>query len=348
MDPGWRVEGMTLGYLTLPERKYGDGNLLRAFADRIQMRLAAIPGVERVALCWNLPIRQFNVSSSFNIEGRPEPPKGLAQECSVNGVTPGYFDTLGMQLLAGRDFTTADNTNRPPVVIINETMARVFWPEGSPIGQRVNGAEIVGVVSNVRFPANPAELRTPFQTYRPFAQEPRVWLNIALRGNVPPEILRRAVAEVDPDQPVGEPGPVRADVARSLDNWAVGGRLLSIFALLGLSLAALGIYGVISGFVVRRTGEIGVRMALGAQLRNVLWLVIGKGLRLALIGTALGLIGAWGISRLLASVLPELPDSDPLVLGIVAVLLIAVTILACWLPARRAARIDPMEALRNE
>jgi ABC-type antimicrobial peptide transport system permease subunit len=113
-------------------------------------------------------------------------------------------------------------------------------------------------------------------------------------------------------------------------------------------LAALGIYGVISGFVVRRTGEIGVRMALGAQLRNVLWLVIGKGLRLSLIGTAIGLIGAWGISRLLASVLPELPDSDPSVLGIVAVLLVAVTILACWLPARRAARIDPMVALRSE
>jgi len=348
MDPGWRVEGMTLGYLTLPESKYGDGDRLRAFADRIEMRLAALPGVERMALCWNLPIRQFNVSSSFNLEGRPEPPKGFAQECFVNGVTPGYFNTLGMQLLAGRDFTTADNTNRPPVVIINETMARVFWPEGPPIGQRVNGAEIVGVVSNVRFPANPAELRTPFQTYRPFAQEPRGWLNIVLRGNVPPEILRRAVADVDPDQPVGDPGPVRADVARSLDNWAVGGRLLSIFALLGLSLAALGIYGVISGFVVRRSGEIGVRMALGAQLRNVLWLVIGKGLRLALIGTAIGLIGAWGISRLLASVLPELPDSDPSVLGIVAVLLVAVTILACWLPARRAARIDPMEALRSE
>jgi putative ABC transport system permease protein len=348
LDPGWRVEGMTLGYLTLPEAKYGNGNSLRAFADQLEQRLEAIPGVGRAAICWNLPVRQFNVTSGFTIDGRPEPPKGTKQSCSVNGVTPGYFDVLGMPILAGRDFSASDNTNRPPVVIINQTLARAFWPEGSPIGQRINGAEIVGVVGDVRFPANPTELRTSYQTYRPFAQEPRGFLNLALRGNVPAATLRRVVTEVDPDQPVGEPGPARADVERSLDNWGVGGNMLGLFALLGLALAALGIYGVISGFVTRRTGEIGVRMALGAQLRDVLWLVVGKGLRLALVGTALGLIGAFGITRLLRAVLPELPASDPLVIALVAFLLIAVTLVACWLPARRAARVQPMEALRNE
>ncbi len=348
LDPGWQVEGMTLGYLTLPERKYANGSLLHNFADQLESRLAVLPGVERVALCWNLPVRQFNVTSSFYIDGRPEPPKNSAQNCSVNGITPGYFGTLGMRLLAGREFTTADSTNSPPVIIINGTMARVFWPDASPIGQRINGAEIVGVVNDVRFPANPAEPGPPFQTYRPFAQEPRLWLNIALRGQVAPETLRRVVAEVDPDQPVGEPGPARADVERSLDNWGVGGKLLSIFALLGLSLAALGIYGLVSGFVVRRTGEIGVRMALGARAQDVVWLVIGRGLRWALVGTMIGLMGAFGLARLLASVLPELPDSNPVVVGFVAALLVAVTILACWLPARRAARVDPMEALRNE
>jgi putative ABC transport system permease protein len=147
---------------------------------------------------------------------------------------------------------------------------------------------------------------------------------------------------------VGDPGPVRADIGRSLDNWAVGGRLLSIFALLGLSLAGLGIYGVISGFVVRRTGELGVRMALGAQVRDVLWLVIGKGLRLALVGTLIGLGGAFAITRLLAAVLPELPASNPLVILFVAAILITFTLVACWIPARRAARTDPMEALRSE
>lgn len=348
MEPGWRVGGMTLGYLTLPERKYGTGDSLRAFVDRLEEKLAALPGVERVAVGWTLPVRQFNVRSSFNINGRPETPKTAPQECFVNGITPGYFQTLGMRLLAGRDFTPADTTHRPSVVIINEAMARAFWPAQSPLGERINGAEIVGVVGNVRFPANPGEPATRWQTYRPFAQEPRGWMTVALRGEVPVETFRRAVAEVDPDQPVGQPGPARADVGRSLDNWAVGGRLLTVFALLGLFLASLGIYGVISGFVVRRTGEIGVRMALGAQLWDVLWLVVGKGLRLSLVGTAVGLLGAFGLARLLASVLPELPASDPWGLLLVAALLLAITLLACWLPARRAARVNPVVALRAE
>ena len=347
-DPGWRVQGMTLGYLTLPDAKYGDGNQRRAFANGLLERLKAIPGVQNAALCWNLPINQFNVTSGFDIEGRPEPPKGAVQNCSVNGVTPEYFSTMGMRLLAGRDFTGGDNTNRPSVVIINETMARVYWPEGSPIGARLNGAEIVGVVNDVRFPANPAESRTPYQTYRPYAQQPGGSLNLVVHGIVPAATLRRAVAEVDPDQPIGRPGPVSAEIGSDLDNWGVGGKVLSLFALLGLSLAALGIYGVISGFVVRRTGEIGVRMALGAQLHDVLWLVIGKGLRLSLAGTAVGLIGAFGIARLLASVLPELPGADLVVILFVVVLLLAITFVACWLPARRAARVDPMVALRSE
>jgi hypothetical protein len=253
-----------------------------------------------------------------------------------------------MPLMAGRDFSEADTAEQPEVVIINETMARVFWPGRSPIGERLNGALIVGVVGDVRFPANPAEAGTRFQTYRPFAQAPRGWLNVVARGELSGETLRRAVAEVDPDQPVGNPGPVRADVGRSLDNFAVSGRILSIFALLGMSLASLGIYGVISGYVARATGEIGVRMALGAQLLDVLWLVVGKGLRLSLLGTSLGLIGAFAIARLLASVLAELPASNPLVLLAVALLLLTVTFVACWLPARRAARVDPMAALRSE
>jgi putative ABC transport system permease protein len=348
VDPGWRVDGMTLGYLTLPGSKYGNGDAQRAFVDRLRERLTALPGAQRVAACWTLPVRQFNVTASFNIDGRPQPPDGNAGIRFLNGITPGYFDTLGMRLLSGRDFTSADTASGPPVIIINEAMAHAFWPDSSPLAARIDGQEIVGVVNDVRFPANPAERRTPFQTYRPFAQSPGGSLSVAIRGNIPAATLRRAVAEIDPDQPVGDPGPAAADVARSLDNWAVGGTLLSSFALLGLSLAALGLYGVISGFVVRRTGEIGVRMALGAQLRDVLWLVLGKGLRLSLAGTALGLVGAFGMTRLLAAALPELPPSNPMVVLAVATLLVATSLIACWLPARRAARVDPIVALRSE
>lgn len=347
-DPGWRVDRMSLGYLSLPPAKYDDGNSLRAFANRLENRLSGIPGVEQVALCWNLPVRQFNVTASFYLDGRPEPAPGTVLNCSVNGVTPGYFQTLGMKLLDGRDFDTVDNTNRPPVVIINQSMARAFWPDASPLGQRVNGAEIVGVVNDVRFPANPADSRTPFQTYRPYAQEPRGFMNIAIRGLVQPKALRQAVAEVDPDLPVGQAGPVSADVGESLGNWAVGGKILGVFALLGMSLATLGIYGVIAGFVTRRTGEIGIRIALGAQIRQVLWLVVGKGLRLSLIGAVVGLLGAFGLARLLASILPGLPPANPWLLVVVTGTLVSIAALAALIPARRAARVDPMEALRNE
>ena len=348
LNPGWRVDGLTLGFLSLPESKYGSGEAQRAFVERLQERLEAIPGVEQVAVGWNMPVWQFNVAASFTIDGQPEPREGHGSDRNINGITPGYFKTLGMRFLSGRDFTSFDTTNRPAVVIINETMARAFWHDKSPLGQRIDGQEIVGVVNDVRFPANPSDRQTAFQTYRPFAQATGSSLVVALRGNVPVETLRRAVAELDPDLPVGDPGPARARVGRSLDAWALGGRLLSSFAVLGLSLAALGVYGVISGFVVRRTGEIGTRMALGAGLGDVLWLVLSKGLRLSLLGTVIGLGGAFGVTRLLASVMPELPASDPLVVLMVAGFLMAVTFVASWLPARRAARVDPMVALRAE
>lgn len=346
--PGWKAEGLTVGYLTLPEAKYPNGNSLRVFTDRTLEKLKALPGVEDAAVCWNLPVRQFNVTSSFAIDGRQELPKGVKQSCSVTAVTPGYFDVLEMHVLAGRNFTEMDQTNRPAVVIINERMARALWTDGSPIGQRLNGAEIVGVVGDVQFPANPSEMRTPFQSYRPFAQEPRHNINVALRGNISPDLLRKVVLEVDPDQPVGQAGSAVSDIKTSMEGWGVGGNVLTILAVLGLMLAALGIYGVISGFVVRRTGEIGVRMALGAQLGDVLWLVIGKGLRLALIGTGIGLFGAFGMMRIAGVLVPGMPTNNLLIMPVVAAVLFGVTFVASWLPARRASKVDPMVALRAE
>jgi putative ABC transport system permease protein len=348
LNPGWRVDGLVLGSLTLPNTKYGNGDAQRRFTERLQEKLASLPGVQEVALAWNIPLRQFNVTASFTPSGRFEIPKGQAPVRHVNGVTPGYFHTLGMRLMSGRDFNSFDTSTGPPVVIINQAMARVFWGDESPLGKRIDGEEIVGVVNNVNFPANPAERITGFQTYRPWAQVPQNSLAVALRGSISADTLRRAVAQVDPDQPVGDAGPAPAQVRQSLANWAVGGKVLSGFAVLGLSLAALGIYGVASGFVVRRTPEIGIRMALGARAPAVLWLVVGSGLRLSLIGTVIGFGGAFVISRLLQALLPELPANNPFVVLLVAGFLIAVTLLASWLPARRATRIDPLAALRSE
>jgi predicted permease len=281
---------------------------------------------------------------------------------NAEAVTPRYFETMGLRLRQGRLFTSADTTNRPNVVIINEAMARRFWPDESPLGKRIGGAdranpdpewqEIVGVVNDIRFPGNLSRPDTLWQIYRPLAQEPRPAVVVELRTVGAPEnlagALRHAVAEIDPDLPVNELEATRKMVDRMLEHFTLAGAFLAAFAVLGLVLAALGIYGVISYFVAQRTSEIGIRVALGAQMRDVLWMVLNKGLLLSFLGVLLGLGGAFAVARLLSAAAPELNAQDPLAFVGVIGALIVVTFFACWLPARRACKIDPMEALRCE
>lgn len=346
-EPGWQINGLTVGYLNLSAGKYRGAEAQHTFAERLREKLAALPGVERAAVSWCLPLSSFDTMGNFKVEGHTWP-EGREPIRFVNGVTPGYFEVLRMRLVAGRDFTAADVRGAKRTVIINETTARVFWPKESAIGKHLDGEEVVGVVNDVGFATDPSEPETRLQTYRPLAQAPRISLAVALRGHVTAETLRRAVAELDADLPVNEPGPASAKVERFANTLAVAGWLLSGFAVLGLLLACIGIYGVIAGFVVQRTNEIGIRMALGAQVRDVLQLVIGKGLQLALLGTAIGLAGAVGVARVTMSVAPGFGANDPLAIGGVAALLVTVAVLACWLPARRAAKIDPALALRSE
>ncbi len=347
-DPGWRFEGLTRGFINLPERTYGSSELRLNFAETLQGKLAALPGVERAALAWTLPISGFRVTGNFSIAGAPSPASARVSRRSVNGVTPGYFATLGMRLLSGRDFTPADRAGRPAVVIINETMARRFWPGASPLGQRIDNEEIVGVVNDIRFPADPSETQTRFQTYRPFAQDPHGYFVLAVRGTVSVATLRQIVASLDTDLPLNEAGPVIAAVENTLGNIAVGGRVFGAFAGFGLLLASIGLYGVIAGFVARRTQEIGIRMALGAKQRDVLWLVVGKGLKLSLLGVTIGLIGAVALARTLAALAPGLDADAPLAIAGLTALLVSVALFACWIPARRAAKVDPLIALRAE
>lgn len=271
---------------------------------------------------------------------------------AVSQVGPGYFAALGMRFVEGRDFTPDDTAERAAKIIINESLARAYWPNETAIGKRIGFPdawnEIVGVVNDVRSPSNPSDAGIRFQSYRPLTQDSQGSLVLAVRGNISAETMRKIVAEVDPDLPLSEAGTVRAIVGENLSQMAVGGWLLGGFAGLGLLLAALGIYGVIAGFVAQRTNEIGVRMALGAQVRDVLGLVLGKGLRLTLAGTVLGLGGAWAMARVLASLTPEMETNAPFVVAIVAGLLMIVAFVACWLPARRATLVDPMVALRSE
>lgn len=349
-EPGWRVDGLQSGRLNLPEAGYPDPVSRRAFAERLQQRLAALPGVERAAVANSLPIS--GARSHVGLEVESPSTQVSSTLAALSTVSPGFFATLRIRLKEGREFASSDTSDRPAVVVINEAFARACWPEGSAVGRRIGqpGAwqEIVGVVADVRSATDPGEPTSRFQCYRPLAQDPSSGLAVAVRGPVTAEALRKVVAELDRDLPLSEAGPVRAAVDRFFDQAAVGGWLLSAFAGLGLLLASLGTYGVVAGFVGQRTREIGVRMALGAQIRDVLWLVLGRGLRLSAGGLAFGTLGALGLARILASITPGLNPNTPVVLVFAGVLLLGVALIACWIPARRASRVDPLVALRSE
>jgi predicted permease len=359
LDPGWRVDGLLTAQISLRGTNYATPAQRTTFHGRLEERLRALPGVSQVALSNSQPVWGFNSSGSFKVEGQPEPEPGQWPEIYFEPVSTNYFETLGVRLLEGRFFNSNDIAGKPAVVIINETAARRFWPDQSPIGKRIgrpgndpNWQEVVGVVNDMGFPGGLGEPYTRFEAFRPLAQSPSGSVNISLRGATSPEafasVLRRAVAELDPTQPVNRVRTARSLVDQGLGNVSLLGTLLGAFALLGLALAAIGIYGVISYSVAQRTGEIGIRLALGAQARDVLWLVLGKGARLILLGALLGGVGAYAVARLLITVIPTLPTRDPAALVAIAFCLVAVALLACYLPARRATKVDPMTALRHE
>ncbi|HWN99497.1 MAG TPA: ABC transporter permease [Blastocatellia bacterium] len=359
LDPGWKVDGLLVAQVSLQGADYSTPAKRLAFYQRLEERLGALPGGPRVALSASTPIWGFNSSGSFRVEGEPEPQPGQWPEVFFEPVTDGYFDTYGMRMLEGRAFNSADGADKPDVAIINEAMAKRFWPNESAVGKRIGrpGQDprwhlIVGVVGDVAFPSNLSEPYTRFQAFRPLAQASWGGVNIALRTSSPPEslanTLRSAVAEIDPTQPVHRIRTARSMVDQGMGSISLLGTLLGAFAALGVALAAVGIYGVTSYSVVQRTSEIGIRMALGAQKKDVLWLVLSKGGRMVLLGSVIGFAGAYSVARLLVSLIPTLPTRDPGALVAICFGLLAVALLACYLPARRATRVDPMVALRYE
>jgi predicted permease len=357
-NPGWNPAGVWSGTVALPEKQYRSPDELRTFQHRALERLSAIPGVERAALSSAIPV--FGYFNSFNIvvEGQPVPPRGHEPLVEHARVSAGFFAVLGIPLLAGRVFGEDLRESDPPVAIINEAAARRLWPGETAIGKRFKGLgdgnwlEVIGVVGDVQFPGYPQQPDTRLQIYRPLVQAPGNYLYVTLRSRVEPAAIsdaaRRAVAGIDPDLPVQQPGTLRGQIAKAATNFDLVSQMLACSAALGLFLSALGIYGVVSGLTVQRTREVGIRLALGATRTDVLWLVLRSGVRLAFLGTAVGLAGAIALRQVFRAGMPSLAGNEAWTIVLVTPALVAVALLACWLPARKATRVDPIEALRAE
>jgi predicted permease len=370
LDPGWRVDGLLTAQLNLAS--YGEPEKRPLFFEELERRLAALPGVQSAGISSSSPVWSNGGGRYLAIEGRPAPAPGEAPLAACASVSPAYFATLGIRIRQGRTFSSADTSNRPAVVVINESLARQFWPGENPIGKRVGGtdpakpdwAEVVGVVNDAGNPTNPFKPDTRLQLYEPLAQKPEWGFTIVMRTTAAPASiapgLRRTVAELDADLPVYWIQSVRQIIARGMAGSYHLAGLLGVSGILGLVLAAVGIYGVTSYSMAQRTGELGIRMALGAQKFDMLWLVLRQGLRLGLFGVVLGFGGSFAMMRILGALTPsDSPVRDPVTMAgvpvsgwvvavIAAVVLLAVALLACYFPARRATRINPIEALRYE
>lgn len=361
VNPGFRTSHVLIMEMDLSAQRYSKDPAILNFWQRTLERARALPGVETAALGNNVPLTGNHDRGDITIEGMALPKPGDWPHPDSHAISPGYLRALGIPLLQGRDFTDADNEHGQPVALVNEKLARQFWPHTDPIGQRLMWGHpdpkkapkwitVVGVVADTKLYglANPARL----EVYDPFRQSVNSDMNLLVKSSVDPAAMisevRRAVASVDSDQAIfaiSTMDQLRSDSVATRRLTLV---LLGVFSLLALTLAAIGIYGVISYSVAQRTHEIGIRMALGAQHRGVLRLVLTQGGRMALLGILIGLAASLALTRLMASLLFGVGASDPLTFAAVGALLLAVAMLACYIPARRAMRVDPMVALRYE
>jgi predicted permease len=354
IDPGFRPESAAMFNLSLPDKKYHEIPKQAAFATQVCEKLSVIPGVMNVGMSHVIPFANDWVLT-FAIEGRKE---AIADRPSANyyAVSSDYFRTMGIPLLRGRTFTAADAAGAPLVTIVSQAMAQRFFPGEDPLGKRINiqnkegtWSEIVGVVGDVKQYSLSAD--APAASYEPFAQHPYQFMTVVLRtsgsaGDLSGNI-RSAIASIDPDLPVDGIEPLTELVKGSISSQHFAMNLFLVFSGAALLLATIGIYGVMAYSVNQRTGEIGVRMALGAQQRDVLWMIARQGAKLIAIGIACGLVGAFILTRFIASQLYGVGASDPLTLACASLVLAVAAFSACMLNAFRATRIEPMIALRG-
>ncbi|HEX4354519.1 MAG TPA: FtsX-like permease family protein, partial [Polyangiales bacterium] len=321
-------------------------------------RLAALPGVERVGAAQHLPLTGFNWSGSLEIETQPIDAKAEHPRVVWRAVTGDYFGAMRIPLIRGRDFTSSDTHDAPAVIVINATMAKRFWPGADPIGQwikigtgtRNDWATIVGIVGDVRYTA--PDVPASVEAYRPNAQAGQSFMHYILRTREPPLTLaprvRDAIHSLDATVPVAEVRALDDLLSTSMQTRRTVGLLLVAFAVLGVVLGAVGIYGVISYGVAQRTRELGIRVALGALESRLVAMVVDEGARLAAVGIAIGAAGAAIAARALRTLVYGVSTADLALYGVVALSMFIVALIACAAPARRAARVDPLTALRGE
>ena len=357
VDPGFSAERVLRFDLSLPSSRYPDDARVAVFTDALLGRLRGLPGVQSAGVTFGLPLTQFRFNSTFRVEGRDIDP---AQEPSaqVRVASRDYFHTVRVPLVAGRLFAESDTSGSTPVILASRSAAAKFFPAGDALGQHLRfGArpgnlrlqgEIVGIVGDIHDGGLDKDLVPEF--YASFEQAPVGAFSVVLRTAQDPgafaSTVRREVKALDAELPVTQLEPMEAVVSRSISAPRFTMSLLLVFALTALLLSAVGIYGVTAYAVSQRTRELGIRMALGADARRVRGLVLRDGLRLAGGGLGLGLIAALGLTRLLRGLLFEIPPTDAATHVGVALLLLGVVMAACWIPARRASKLDPLDALR--
>jgi len=371
VDLGFNPDRVLTFDVSLSPSKYSSPARTAAFFDTLIVRLRAHGAVTAVGATEFPPLVGADSATPFYVEGRPRPAPGESVQAHYRSVTPDYFSAIGMTMVSGRGLTDRDGVDAPRVAVISETMARQHWPNQNPIGQRLaitiealrfrpNAPpdldlpsamrEIVGIVADVKHASVQGDALS--EVYIPFAQRPTSLMSVVVRTAGDPLALaadaRRAVAALDPGQPISNVNAVSNIVAASIAQPRFNVVLLSAFAAMALVLALAGVYGVMSYSVALRTREIGVRLALGGQSRDIAALVVGHGMRLAAIGLAIGVVGALAVGRVMSGLLFGVTPTDPIALAGAAALVTVVAFAACYLPARRAMRIDPIVALRSE
>ena len=357
-NAGFNSDNVMTMTLVLPTQKYKEQPQRAAFYNDLVQRAKAYPGVESAAVVNYLPLGQSNSSDSYLVEGEPEPRPGNENDGRYRVASPDYFRTMGVSIIRGRGFTEQDKAGATPVVIVNETLARRHWPGQDAIGKRIRfygpqdkapWMEVVGVIADVKH-----DLTIPVEPeyYLPHAQDPWNGMILVAKTSVDPAslagALRQQVWSIDKDQPVFDVRTMEEVKSASLVLYSFSSVMIGIFAAVAMVLAAIGIYGVMAFAVTQRTQEIGIRMALGARTGDVLKLVVRHGMKLALFGIVIGLAGSWVLTRFIANLLVGVQPTDLLTFSVVSLCLLVAAFIACYLPARRATKVDPLVALRYE